>query len=278
MNHVSRDMLSVRIEGPKRLRKKLLESHVHCRPFMSLRRPNPVSPKIKKPAAVKETELIHQVEVVPLENLKAHPSNYRKHPQDELEHLGSSIREHGVYKNVVVARDGTILAGHGVVEAAKKIGLKNLPVIRLDVAPDSAKARRVLVGDNEIAHLTESDDRLLTELLKDIRESDKMGLSGTGYDEKMLANLLLVTRPVSEIQGINEAEHWVGMPEYGQTTEPIYLVMRFRNEKDREKFVEEKKLTIMKKEARSWSAWWPERIKDDSTSVKFEAGKVGKKK
>jgi ParB-like chromosome segregation protein Spo0J len=70
-----------------------------------------------------------RAEFVPLASLKPHPRNYRIHPDDQLEHIIKSIQEHGFYRNVVAARDGTILAGHGVVQAALKMGLKGVPVV-----------------------------------------------------------------------------------------------------------------------------------------------------
>ena len=94
-----------------------------------------------------------KIEKVLVSGLKPHPKNYRKHPEDQIEHLTESIGEHGFYRNVVISKDGVILAGHGVVEAAKKMGLKEIPVVRLGVKSDDPRAIKVLVGDNEIGHL-----------------------------------------------------------------------------------------------------------------------------
>ena len=56
----------------------------------------------------------YPVEQFSPDQLKPHPRNYRDHPQDQIDHLIQSIRENGFYRNVVVANDNTILAGHGV--------------------------------------------------------------------------------------------------------------------------------------------------------------------
>jgi hypothetical protein len=61
-----------------------------------------------------------QVTVMKVSALKFHPRNYRRHPQDQLRHISASIRENGFYRNVVVARDGTVLAGQGVVQASRR--------------------------------------------------------------------------------------------------------------------------------------------------------------
>jgi ParB-like chromosome segregation protein Spo0J len=74
------------------------------------------------PAAAPELEL----ETVRLDSLKPHSKNYHYHPDDEIEHIMESVKEHGVYRNIVVAREGTILAGHGVVEAMRRLGIETV--------------------------------------------------------------------------------------------------------------------------------------------------------
>jgi ParB family chromosome partitioning protein len=97
-----------------------------------------------------------------LEDLKEHPRNYRVHPQDQIDHIKASIQEHGVYRNVVVARDNTILAGHGVVKALRQLGVVAGPVAVMDLDPNDPRALKLLAGDNEVEHLAEQDDRVLT--------------------------------------------------------------------------------------------------------------------
>lgn len=214
----------------------------------------------------------HVIETVPIAELRPHPRNYRNHPDDQLDHLIESIKEHGLYRNIVIARDGTILAGHGVVKAAGKMGLTAVPVIRLDIAPDDSRALKVLTGDNEIEHLAEQDDRLLSELLKEIKDFDIDGLIGTGYDEMMLANLVYVTRPEHEVGDFNEAAHWVGMPEYEPAPEPLRVVVSFANEVDRAAFMSRIGATVINKNtAGTWSIWYPEKQKEDLFSLRFES-------
>jgi hypothetical protein len=211
------------------------------------------------------------VEIVRLDSLKPHPRNYLSHPDDQLHHLIKSIEQHGLYRNVVIAKEGTILAGHGVTQALGKMGWEELPVIRLPIAPDSPQALKLLAGDNSISHLAEVDDRLFTEILKDIRDLDDFGLLGTGYDDAMLANLLFVTRPESEIQDLDEAAHWVGMPEYEDSSgKPLQIIISFRNEQDRDRFVRQTQLAIGKRESRTWMTWWPVKDRDDLASLRFD--------
>jgi len=212
----------------------------------------------------------YETELVACEELKPHPRNYRRHPADQLAHIEASIKQHGFYRNVVVARDGTILAGHGVVEAARKLGLAQIPVIRLPIPPDSPAALKVLTGDNEIARLVEADDRVFTELLKEIKDTDE--LLGTGYDAQMLAALLLVTRPASEIADKDEAAEWLGMPEYGGADDTPKLVVSFRSKQDRQKFIEQTEISMARKNESNliWSGWWPAKEREDLIHVMVE--------
>jgi hypothetical protein len=184
------------------------------------------------PALVSALASAFAVEQVPLASLQPHPQNYQSHPQDELDQIKASIEEHGIFRNVVVARDGTILAGHGVCQAAEQLGIGEIPVRRLPYEPNDPRAIKVLIADNEIRHLAERDDRRLTELLRNLAEED--ALLGTGYDEMMVANLLLVTRPASEIPDLDTAAQWTGVPEYeGGGDIRLQIIVNFTNEADR---------------------------------------------
>lgn len=208
-----------------------------------------------------------KIEYLAVSELKPHPKNYREHPDDQLEHIIQSIKDNGHYRNVVVSKDNVILAGHGVVKASSKMGLETIPVVRLDVPHDDPKATKVLTGDNEIAHLGIVDDRLLTELLKDVKDYDMNGLLGTGYDDSMLANLVMVSRPASEIENFDAAAEWVGMPEYEKGEKPLQLLINFANEEDRTKF---SKLVGSPVTSKTKSIWFPHRDRDDESSLRIE--------
>jgi len=211
-----------------------------------------------------------------IDKLKPHPQNYQEHPDDQVEHLMASIREHGLYRNVVVARDYTILAGHGVVKAARKMGFESIPVVRLDIAADDPRAMKLLVGDNEISHLSAVDDRALTNILREIGETAPDGLVGTGYDESMLAGLVYVTRTSSEITDFDAAKEWVGMPEFDAGPRMYRLNLRFRDEATLFECMD--RLGLDKDEVQAVaeghlrSSWWPVEENADLVSVRFEGG------
>lgn len=210
----------------------------------------------------------HPTEIVSVSDLRAHPRNYRVHPDDQLAQIVESLREHGVYRNVVTARDLTILAGHGVVEAAKKMGLEELPIIRLDLGPDDPRALKVLAGDNELGHLAEVDDRALAEILRDVRSLDPEGLNGTGYDDKMLAALVFTTRDMNEIRNLREAADWAGMPEFKNPEDRITLIVSFRSLEDKIAFG---KMLGVELNEKSISVWWPAKERDTPAALRFVA-------
>lgn len=216
------------------------------------------------------TDKILQAKRVPIETLKPHPKNYREHPDDQLTHIIHSIETHGLYRNIVVAKDFTILAGHGVVKACKKMRIDEVPIIHLDIEPDSSQALKILTGDNEIGRLAEIDDRELSEILKEIKVTDMDELLGTGYDAMMLANLAMVTRPASEIANVNEAAEWIGLPDYEPKQDVYKVVMSFRNAEDRNQFVDLCEIPQGNENSLTWSAWWPQKQKEDVSSLKYE--------
>lgn len=220
-----------------------------------------------------------QVGLALIADLKPHPRNYRSHPDDQLAHIVKSIEDHGFYRNIVVANDNTILAGHGVVLAAKKMGKDRVPIIRLTIGPDDPRALKVLTSDNEIRNLGSVDDRALTELLKDILGTEA-GLLGTGFDEKQLAALTFITRPASEIGTIDEAKDWVGMPEYEATAEMHKLVVNLKSAEERDALVKLLGVGVFgRKDGNTWSCWWPPQAeKQDLASVKFTDGAAPAKK
>lgn len=231
----------------------------------------------------KRDDPAHLTRLVPLADLKPHPRNYRSHPDDQLEHLMQSLREFGWYRNVVTARDHTILAGHGIVLAAAKLGWVDAPVIALDLDPLEPRALKVLAADNFVSHLAVDDDRQLTEMLKELREFDVDALLGTGFDDLSLSAFLMVTRPASEISDFDAAAEWTGMPEFQAVKTGPQLMVEFVDADARARFVEQSEglmITYRKNtdaiftSGRLWSARWiedpAERERQDPGALIFE--------
>jgi hypothetical protein len=168
-----------------------------------------------------------------VDSLRPHPKNYREHGPDQLAHIAESLKSHGFYRNVVVSSDGFILAGHGVVQAAKSLGITDVPVVKLPVAHDSKLALKVLAGDNEIARGAVVDDRGLADILKQVA-TDPEDLLGTGFSQLELDRLLAIGDMV------DPRAEWQGMPAFDQKDKRAHrqILVSFRSEKDAQKFAE----------------------------------------
>ena len=211
------------------------------------------------------------IETIKLSDLKEHPRNYKTHPEDQLQHIISSIEEHGFYRNIVIAKDNTILAGHGVFQACQLMNKEEVPVIRLNIDHDSTQALKVLTSDNEIQNLAKVDDRELSEILKDILDED-LDLAGTGFDQEQLSALIYTTRPSTEVADIDEAKEWVGMVDFEPTGKDIKVIIQFDNEEDKQEMLNRIGATHINKQIGNISTiWYPERKQEDLKSISFIA-------
>lgn len=96
-------------------------------------------------------------EIVGIETLKPHPRNPNRHSEAQIERLSKIIQYQGIRRPVRVSRlSGYISAGHGLVLAAKKIGLKNLPVNFQDYEDEDQEIADI-IADNAIASWAELD-------------------------------------------------------------------------------------------------------------------------
>jgi|LSQX01.2.fsa_nt_gb hypothetical protein len=114
-------------------------------------------------------------------DLQAHPQNYRAHPPEQISAIKASLTRLGQFRAVVVNTEDTILAGHGVVQAAQELGWTEITVHVFE--GDEAEQRLVMVADNELSRKAEDDERSLMSLLREIGE-DFGDLRGTGWGEE----------------------------------------------------------------------------------------------
>lgn len=217
----------------------------------------------------------HSRELVSTEDIKPHPKAVRKDPDEVIEHIAQSLREVGWEgEQVILAKDGTCLAGEEVLQAAASLGLTRIPAKRLDIEPDSPEALRVMAKSYGLGKRAMVDDRAFAELLQNIQE--EMGsLEGTGYDTEMLGALLLATRTAAEVRDAQQATEWVGLAEYERVPLPSKLTISFDSEEARSLFLTERlpEAEIRGKYLANISLWWPPREKEDRHALRF----VGKK-
>ncbi len=103
--------------------------------------------------------------------LKPYGGNARTHSSKQIAEIASSIKAFGFNNPVLIDKAGTIIAGHGRVEAAKKLGLESVPVIRLEHLTDAQK-RAYILADNKLAEKAGWDREILAIELQHLTSLD----------------------------------------------------------------------------------------------------------
>ena len=99
-----------------------------------------------------------KVERWPIAKLIPYARNARTHSPEQVDQIAASIREWGWTNPVLVAEDGTIIAGHGRVLGAKKLGLTEVPVM-VAAGWSEAQIRAYALADNKLALNAGWDER-----------------------------------------------------------------------------------------------------------------------
>jgi len=129
-----------------------------------------------------------QIQEVAVEALIPYAKNSRTHSDAQVAQIAASIKEFGWTNPILV--DGTkgIIAGHGRLMAARKLGLVKVPVIELKDMTESQK-KAYVIADNQLAMNAGWDIELLKIEVADLNE-DGFDLELLGFDNKMLDSLL----------------------------------------------------------------------------------------
>lgn len=129
-------------------------------------------------------------------DLRSDPRNARLHPEQQILALMESLSRFGQRRPVVTLPDGMIVAGHGTVEAAKRLGWSSVIVAPWE-AESEREAAAFAIADNQTALMSAWDEELLPEVLGDLEDDwvaglfeeipaddrDDEGVPGGGYDE-----------------------------------------------------------------------------------------------
>jgi ParB-like chromosome segregation protein Spo0J len=124
--------------------------------------------------------LADRIELWPIDRLRAYERNPRTHSEAQVDQIAASMVEFGCTNPILVDENAGILAGHGRLLAARKLGLAEVPVIRFEHLSEAQK-RAYLIADNQLALQAGWDDALLAEELAWLRdERFDLDLVGTG--------------------------------------------------------------------------------------------------
>jgi DNA modification methylase len=141
-----------------------------------------------------------RIEQWSLDRLAAYPRNPRTHSAEQVVQIAASIVEFGWTNPVLVSRDGEVIAGHGRLEAARKLGLETVPVVVLDHLTE-AQRRAYVIADNKLALNAGWNEELLAAELHALN-GEGFDLSLIGFDEAELDALMA---PLGDASGSDES-------------------------------------------------------------------------
>ena len=132
--------------------------------------------------------LARRIEIWPVDRLVPYTRNARTHSPEQVAQIAASIVEFGFNAPILVASDAGIVAGHGRLLAAQKLGLGEVPVVVLDHLSETQR-RAYVIADNKLALNAGWDEKMLAQELREI-EDQGADLAVVGFDEDELNAIL----------------------------------------------------------------------------------------
>lgn len=138
--------------------------------------------------------------------------NSRTHSDEQVAQIAASIREFGWTNPILVDGDNGIIAGHGRLAAARKLGITEVPVVVLDHLTDAQK-RALVIVDNKLALNAGWDFELLASEIEGLGE-DGFDLSLLGFSDDELAAMM-----AEQTEGLTDEDAVPDVPEVAVTVE-----------------------------------------------------------
>ena len=148
-----------------------------------------------------------QIKYRPTDDLIPYINNSRTHSDEQVAQVAASISEFGFTNPILLDSKSSIIAGHGRVQAARKLGLDEVPTITLDGLSDIQK-KAYIIADNKLALNAGWNDELLALELEALQEED-FDLSLIGFDVDELALLL----EPEQVEGLTDEDDVPELPE-----------------------------------------------------------------
>jgi ParB-like chromosome segregation protein Spo0J len=152
--------------------------------------------------------MAQRIEHWALERLIPYARNPRTHSDNQVEQIAASIAEFGFNNPILVDTKAGIIAGHGRPLAARKLQLKEVPVIILDHLTETQKHAYIL-ADNQLALNAGWDESLLRIELAALQK-EEFNLGVIGFEDEELARLLAA----QEAEGLTDED---AVPEVTET-------------------------------------------------------------
>lgn len=152
-----------------------------------------------------------KIEWMSVETLIPYAKNARTHSDEQVAQIAGSIKEFGFNNPVLVDKDNSIIAGHGRLMAARKLGMDKVPVVQLGHMTEAQRKAYVL-ADNRIALNSGWDTSMLSLELQELK--DDIDLSLLGFDADELDALL---NPIEETEGLTDEDDVPDVPDEPKT-------------------------------------------------------------
>lgn len=117
---------------------------------------------------------------VATDSLIPYARNSRTHSDEQVAQIAASIREFGFLNPIIIDGDNGIIAGHGRVMAAQKLGLESLPCVEASHLTD-AQRKAYIIADNKLALNAGWDEGMLAIELNELNTAD-FDISLIGFD------------------------------------------------------------------------------------------------
>jgi len=147
-----------------------------------------------------------QIKTVAVDKLIPYVRNSRTHSDAQIAQIAASIKEFGWTNPILVDAENGIIAGHGRLMAARKLGYKEVPVIELKDMTETQK-RAYVIADNQLALNAGWDFSLLSLEVADLKDND-FDLDLLGFDPKELEKLL----EPEEVEGLTDEDEVPEVP------------------------------------------------------------------
>jgi DNA modification methylase len=152
-----------------------------------------------------------QIKWEAVDKLIPYAKNARTHSDEQVAQIAGSIKEFGFNNPILVDKDNSVIAGHGRLMAARKLGMDKVPVVELQHLTESQRKAYVL-ADNRIALNSGWDTSMLSLELQDLK--DDIDLSLLGFDPDELDALL---NPIEETEGLTDEDAVPDVPDEPNT-------------------------------------------------------------
>jgi ParB family chromosome partitioning protein len=168
-------------------------------------------------ASEKTRKTNRQVELRSIDSIKAYGNNARTHSEAQIGQIMASLREFGWTNPVLISPKMGVIAGHARLEAARRLGMTEVPCITLDGLTETQK-RAYMIADNKLALNAGWNEDLLRGELLDLQGLE-FDMDLLGFDPEEMADITLgrdINQPEYDESAADDVE-MITCPECGKS-------------------------------------------------------------